>query len=234
MTDVFETKKGLTLSDSLALSHPFLSKDHEFNRGFIYIEETAVCRRIEQVDLNWEWKVIEMTFANGMATVVGALTICGVTRFGTGQQLAQIDASGVEKNGEAYKGATTDALKRAARLFGIGRYLLGCPKEVKSYGKELDAWLREIKNEQAEAQKHTRGIPAVQPAPTESKPAPSTSNEPNWWLALKVHLKQKYGNDLNDIEAELARARSVLKQGVVTVNSTLEEVLAAVKEEIPF
>lgn len=69
--------------------------------------------------------------------------------------------------------------------------------------------------------------------PIENKVSPNP-NEPNWWMALKVYLKQQYGDNLNDIEAELARARNVLKQGAVDMSSTLEDVLKAMKEEIPF
>jgi len=65
-------------------------------------------------------------------------------------------------------------------------------------------------------------------------PAPQAPNEPNWWLALKVHLKQEYGDNIAIIENRLGSARHVLKQGVVSVNSALEDVLKAMKEEIPF
>ena len=67
------------------------------------------------------------------------------------------------------------------------------------------------------------------------KPAASPNpDEPNWWLALKVYLKQEYGNDIKGIERKLDSARNVLKQGVVDISSTLEDVLQAMKEEIPF
>jgi hypothetical protein len=219
----------ITREDFAKLAAPFAAKDHEFNRGFIYIEETAVCSRIEEVDLSWEWKTIEAIFANGMATVIGALTIKGVTRYGTGQQLAQLDANGTEKNGEAYKGATTDALKRAARLFGIGRYLLQCPQDVKGEGPALNKWLASMNGNSG---------PRLMPAPQAQAPASSNgasnASEPNWWLALKVYLKQEHGSNIEIIEKRLTSARNVLKQGVVDINSTLEDVLKAMKEEIPF
>lgn len=70
-------------------------------------------------------------------------------------------------------------------------------------------------------------------APVDSN-TPSNPNEPNWWLALKVYLKQEYGENIAMIESRLASARNVLKQGVVNISSPLEDVLQAMKEEIPF
>jgi hypothetical protein len=70
-------------------------------------------------------------------------------------------------------------------------------------------------------------------APVVNK-APANANEPNWWLALKVYLKQEYGNNIEHIESQLNAARRVLKEGHVEISSTLEDVLNAMKEEIPF
>lgn len=157
---------AITLENTLVLTAPFAARDHEFNRGFIYISEEAICQRIEAVDPSWEWRVEDMIFENDMATVIGVLTICGVKRYGTGQQLAQIDKNGKESVGESRKGATTDAMKRAARLFGIGRYLLQCPKTVKDHGKDLEAWLKSLSQGQAASQ-----TPVSRPAqPSTSAP----------------------------------------------------------------
>lgn len=179
-----EYTPGITRDDFAKLAAPFPSKDHEFIRGFIYLEETAICRRIEEVDLSWEWKTVEMTFENDTAAVVGALTICGVTRYGTGQQLAQIDSKGKESVGEARKGATTDALKRAARLFGIGRYLLDCPKSVKDYGPELDKWLKDIARQQ--------GLSIAEQSRS-MQPAPVPTQDPvSHWSLDSVAMEKMY------------------------------------------
>jgi hypothetical protein len=190
----------ITREDFAKLAAPFAAKDHEFNRGFIYIEETAVCARIEEVDLSFQWETMPMTPAeNGIVTVVGALTIKGVTRYGTGQQVIQLDKNERETVGEARKGASTDALKRAARLFGIGRYLLNCPKEVKGYGRELEAWLREVAK--------TQGMPA--PAP-HTAPAPlnvessKPAAPPIWWPVLKEYMPFMREDDFGFMRNELS------------------------------
>jgi hypothetical protein len=227
-------KTGITGEEFAKLAAPFAAKDHEFNRGFIYIEETAICSRIEEVDFSWEWKTVSVTRENDVAIVVGALTINGITRYGTGQQVVQRDTKGGESVGEAAKGATTDALKRAARLFGIGRYLLDCPKDVKSEGKELNRWLASLNGYSAPQPSKESTHAIVERLVVPNTPASSTTTEPNWWLALKVYLKQEHGSNIEIIEKRLTSARNVLKQGVVDINSTLEDVLKAMKEEIPF
>jgi hypothetical protein len=165
------TQLGITIDHFKKLAAPFAAKEHEFNpRGFIYIEETALCQRIEQVDLSWEWRVeaVNRYDPKGMiATTVGHLTICGVTRSGEGSQMVEFRKGTDIESGEVEKGSETDALKRAARKFGIGRYLLDCPKEVKGYGRELDTWLRDV----ARAQ----GTPQIAPPSFQSAPAPTVT-----------------------------------------------------------
>lgn len=80
-----------------------------------------------------------------------------------------------------------------------------------------------------------RNAPMIKlPTITVSKePAPVNTNQPNWWMALNQYLRERYSEHYAR-EAELDRARRVLSQGVVTVNSTLDEVLQAMKNEIPF
>lgn len=79
-----------------------------------------------------------------------------------------------------------------------------------------------------------RSAPMVKPPTiTVSKPATANPNEPNWWMAMNAYLRERYSEHYA-IQAELDRARRVLKQGVVDINSTLEDVLKAMKEEIPF
>jgi len=141
---------GLTAEQFAILVAPFAPEEHYFLRGFIYLKETPICQRIEDVDLGWEWRVEEIGRFDGkdaMANCVGHLTICGVTRSGVGGQAVLLDKNDTEI-GEVEKGAETDALKRAARKFGIGRYMLECPKNVKGYGNELNTWLSQVEARQ--------------------------------------------------------------------------------------
>lgn len=129
----------LTIEDLQQLSRPFLPEQYEFHRGFCYVSEEAVCERIEEIDQSWQFgvKEVKRTGKNDQFAVVTAvLTIKQVSRSSTGMQAVEYrnnkDGSKSEiEAGEPEKGALTDALKRCARLFGIGRDLLTLPPDVK-------------------------------------------------------------------------------------------------------
>jgi hypothetical protein len=146
---------ALTQDQVKRLTAPFAYTDHEFNpRGYVYITEEAISARLDEVDPSWEFVVTDMVRDLTSATVTGRLTVGGVTREGVGtqgieyvkgnDQAAKTDAVGSPiEAGEVRKGAATDAFKRAARLFGIGRYLLGAPKQ-----SDFKTWLARIGNQQ--------------------------------------------------------------------------------------
>lgn len=119
------------------LKAPFGVDEHSYIRGFWYIAETAVCERIEFVDVSWRWTVSSVSrSASGIVVARGELDINGVVRSGVGQAAALLATRTDRHTGatieyeanEPEKAAATDALRRAARLFGIGRYLLNMPR----------------------------------------------------------------------------------------------------------
>lgn len=143
----------LTKDDLEILRAPFAPHEHEFLNDNAYITEAAITTRLEDVDPAWTFDIISMntrhTFGYDVqVTCIGRLTICGVSRDGVGQMKVMgktfyYEGTGNNKKkvklpeedhsetNEAEKAAATDALKRAARLFGIGRYLLSLPDWVK-------------------------------------------------------------------------------------------------------
>lgn len=125
----------LTEQDVQTLRRTFKPNEHEFLRDFAYITEGAVANRIEEVDPSWSFEIIASYTRDNQAVVNARLTIKGVSRDGVGMQ--DIKEKGT---GEPEKGAATDALKRCARLFGIGRYLLDTPPNVKNM-TDLAKWL---------------------------------------------------------------------------------------------
>lgn len=127
----------LTKEDLATLQFPFKANEHRFLQGKAYIREDAITERIEQIDPAWEFKYVEMSsrVAAGsekpLIFCIMNLTIKGVTRSGVGMADVTLTKKGDDEANEAEKSAATDALKRAARLFGIGRYLLDLPPNVK-------------------------------------------------------------------------------------------------------
>ncbi len=110
---------------------PFPFGAHEWLKGFVYVTEYDITRRLFDVDPNWCWELRELRetviATQTMYIAHGRLTICGVSRDGIGQAVQELTKDGARPMGEAGKSATTDAFKRAARMFGVGNYLLNNP-----------------------------------------------------------------------------------------------------------
>lgn len=160
---------SLSLEQLNTLKRPFARADHEFIRNFVYLTEEAITTRIEEVDPSWEFSVLNMSQVGSQAVVLARLTICGVFRDGVGMQQV------LEKAGEAEKGAATDALKRCARLFGVGRYLLDAPKE-----DQFNAWLAQKQKEygQEALKQPQQAQRPPQPPPAQSSPVSGGNSRP--------------------------------------------------------
>lgn len=134
----------LTQEQSEQLKQPFAVSDHEWLQGNAYITENAITNRLDEVDPSWEFNRLEIYPRDNQIIATYRLTVSGVSRDGVGMAVIQLskdkagNPTGREVN-EAEKSAATDALKRAARLFGIGRYILSFPKWVKD-DQTLSQW----------------------------------------------------------------------------------------------
>lgn len=137
---------SMTHDDIALLTAPFSTYDHEFNYGkVIYLTEGAITTRLDEVDPNWSFRVSLVEHRADKVIVYAALTVNGVTRESNGYDEAEY-VKGKERTPEyevnqREKAALTDALKRCARLFGIGRYILNIPKSIKSHDA-LNVWLK--------------------------------------------------------------------------------------------
>lgn len=119
---------GLTKEIFEGLSAPFLEEEVEWKAQAIskdktkalvvpYISARAVMDRLDEVVGPENWSFDFELLPDG--TVKGKLTVFGVTK---------CDRGAIEGEAPtATKGSTSDALKRAAVLFGIGRYLYSLP-----------------------------------------------------------------------------------------------------------
>jgi hypothetical protein len=75
-----------------------------------YVQHTDAYNRLESVDPGWTCETTNIKEVGDLVVVSMKMTVKGVTRENVGE-------------GEDYKSAYSDALKRVAMLFGIGRYL---------------------------------------------------------------------------------------------------------------
>lgn len=181
---------ALTRDDINLLAKPFRRAEHEFTRGYVYISEEAIAARLDEVDPSWSFELADVRVRDKQGVAVGRLTVNGVTRSNVGMQAIEYVKDKQTKevtdteSGEPEKGAATDALKRCARLFGIGRYLLDSPPRVSEVnGRTEDAkfneWLKAKQKAWAEANApKTDAPPAPAPTPEPEAPAPNVTPFP--------------------------------------------------------
>lgn len=127
---------SLTKEDIKNLSAPFdeatlgvkvqsLSKQKDKAMLVAYLQHTDVYVRLEQVDPAWSSTVVHEERTSDMVYVRVRLTVNGVSRENVG-------------DGEDPKMATSDAIKRAAMLFGVGRYLYDAETVWVPYNEQTD------------------------------------------------------------------------------------------------
>lgn len=227
----------LTAEDLAVLRALFPPQAHEFRNGFAYIAEEWVTGRIESVDPAFSFEVISTYCRDKQAIVVAKLTIKGSTRSNTGMQgieyvkdKATKQATDTE-SGEAEKGATTDALKRCARLFGVGRYLLTAPKNLDA--QSIVKWLDTLKSLKAPAGSNP---PAQQPPisnsqPPQKQPPAGNGNQPKppaWWNKVidTAKLLPHFGGQPKHVINAL---NQMIGAGEIMESWNAGEVIAAVK-----
>lgn len=193
----------MNAQDLATLRKPFAARDHEWLQGNPYITESAITSRIEDVDPAWSLTIISIEQRGQQLVCVARMTIKGVSRDAVGMAAIVTGKDGGKEVNEAEKSAATDALKRAARLFGVGRYLLDMPSSVRDE-KTLALALGEAS---------VSRIPPTPPAPKSSAPTPPAASsgspaKPGWWTdnssgeIVNRHIgfwpgemKRKYGID---------------------------------------
>ena len=158
----------LTAQDLEILCMPFPSDDVNFLQGNAYITETEITIRIEAVDPAWSFVITDSGNRDKRAYATGQLTIKGSTRgnVGMGNVVYRKGAAGdpYQEANDAEKSAATDCLKRCARLFGVGRYLLELPDNVKD-NSSYNRWMNGTGTQ-------------ARPAPAQQTPQPTPNAEP--------------------------------------------------------
>jgi len=141
------TTRTLTQDDLQKLGQPFrlpgdimfLPRDVRGDTALAlaYMRSRTVMQRLDAAvgPANWEfrWELVELGDRASKTTlkVKGILSVCGVTREDAGE------ASGED---EPLKSACSDALKRCAVLFGVGRYLYYLPSMRAPYDSGARRW----------------------------------------------------------------------------------------------
>lgn len=143
----------LTQEDLTILRSPFAIQEHKFLNGKVYLAEKAVITRLEDVDPSFSFVIQRSYTRDHFAIVEARMTMKDVSRDGIGMfpLTLKTKAGEIIDAAEPEKSAATDALRRCARLFGVGRYLLEA-KNVKDH-HDLERWLSGDKNAPPSPQK---------------------------------------------------------------------------------
>ena len=110
--------------DHIQVKPGAVNRDKTQGLVLTYMDARAVQDRLDDVcpgawEFNWE----PVAQFGPKLAVKGYLTVCGLTRSDVGQAVPDRSAED-----EPYKSAVSDALKRCAIHFGIGRYLYDLPQ----------------------------------------------------------------------------------------------------------
>lgn len=219
----------------------FQPQEHEFLRGFTYITEGAITTRLDEVDASWTFEILNTTTRNEQITVHARLCVAGVWRDNLGMTKIMTGQNNSETN-EPEKAAATDALKRCARLFGIGRYLLDLPSSVKDMDS-LTGWLNSRKAEKPAPQAQNSANPAqpdrthTNTSETPRNPASDVNglipyiapNSKDWWPQFWKYVTPLYDH------AKHAQNSVKKMTDVGTVNAktqTVAEAVAIVEQHV--
>lgn len=141
------------------------SRDGGGGRSYTYVEAHTVIHRLNGAcDSGWDWTINALEWRGELLICTGTLTIPGLgSRAGIGVQKVS------ERGGEdLIKGASSDALKKAATLFGVALELYGPDYEHSGNGYV----------EQAPQPQPSRAQTVTQPVTSEQ---PRSSNvHPDW------------------------------------------------------
>lgn len=117
--------------------HAIKTRQGRGGRGFRYVETHTVIHRLNSAcPEGWSWRITRVEWRPDVLVVTGELEIPGLgSRAGTGIQELGEKTGG----GDLIKGAASDALKKAATLFGVGLELYGPDYEAGEIGAAAPA-----------------------------------------------------------------------------------------------
>ena len=156
MSDTRETLDRLGVAFP---KHAIKQREGGSGRRFDYVETHTVIRRLNEVAGTWDFQIKSLDLRGDLYVCVGALTIPGLgTREGIGVQKVS------ERGGEdLVKGASSDALKKAATLFGVALDLYGPDYEAGEVAAPVQPQRRD--------ERRTNAPQARQDAPRAATPA---------------------------------------------------------------
>jgi hypothetical protein len=98
------------------------SRKGNFGNTLQYLESSTVIHRLNEVIPNWNFKVIEHFQEKDEVVVLGEMEIAGIVhqQFGCSKITKHKDTGAEISLGDDRKAAVSDAIKKAASMFGVG------------------------------------------------------------------------------------------------------------------
>jgi hypothetical protein len=152
-------------ADKLGVKIQSFSKDKTKAMLVLYVQHTDAMDRLEEVDPAWSAEVLQEQSVGDTVYVRMRLTVKGVSRENVGE-------------GGDPKGAYSDALKRCAMLFGVGRYLYDSETVWTPYDDQRDrfrSWSYD--DYKACLRGHQKGVPLAQAEEEKEPRVPGWSAE---------------------------------------------------------
>ena len=123
--------------DLLSLPFPqdqLKTRPGQHGKTVTYVDVAAVIERLNAVsDFEWTFEVVKYDVLESEVVVLGKLAIDGVTKMAFGGASITRDSTGKDISiGDDLKAAASDAIKKAASLFGIGLEVYGGAANVTS------------------------------------------------------------------------------------------------------
>ena len=120
------------------LTRPFAAEQirqrpGQHGKTLSYIETHAVIARLNEGCDAWSFEIVSHEVQDGEVIVVGKLTADGIVKMAFGGSEVTVDKAGrVVSLADDLKAASSDALKKAASLLGVGLELYGAqvPRET--------------------------------------------------------------------------------------------------------
>lgn len=136
-----------------------LSKDKTKAMLVCYLQHTDVAARLDSVDPGWACAIMDEKLCGEGFSVRMMITLKGTSREGVGE-------------GQDPKSAASDALKRTAMLFGVGRYLYDSETVWVPYNEQTDRF------KQFSVADYKAALRPGQAQVPTSGPKPSTGHSP--------------------------------------------------------
>lgn len=160
-----EILSGSFDSKTLGVKVQSLSKDKTRAMLVLYLQHTDVTQRLEHVDPSWAFEIKHFNYKGDAALAHASMTLKGVTRENVGE-------------GNDEKSAASDALKRCAMLFGVGRYLYDQPMLWIEYNEQRDKYKQWNYEDYEIALGRVQGTKNLAPSPQSPAPGSPRSPEP--------------------------------------------------------